>query len=742
MPHNLPKDQTILDKPPTASPVQHVGEAAGSFCKALESRRTDKNDLDIETESSVNNGAAGAIRHSFATYQHHKQSQNIQHPVSPPPERRKGQKPYTLRIYRNDDYFHEVTMALSTMVAELLPKLKEKLPVCSGETYKLYVTERGKERLLGLTEKPARLVKRRLEDHGTAFTLDKRVINSFEHINLEHRAIVAISIAVHRNAAKLVSLSLSGNPILEIPVDFIHSCVSLRDLRLFNMFMKNVPNSVRHATSIRRLDLSSNRIRSLEEASLDWNANLQVFYLQNNHIENLPQYFPRLRYLTTLNISNNKLYYFPLAICELNALVDLDISFNTISELPEEIGNLVNLSRFTILGNIISQLPEECSKLVCLSRLDCRRNKLINLGLVTRLPKLHTLIADHNAVHKLNLLLGPKLKMLNTSHNKITQLSLVLVPVGHARQGYDMLDTAAQGRAGLFDLHGEGKASKVLFWSDGSSSSMGMVSPPLAHSLKRLYLGKNRLTDDHLYPLMQFCELRVLNLSFNELRELPRHLFSRLERLEEVYLSGNKIASVPTEDLHRLERLRTLYLNGNKLHTLPQELQRLKNLTSLDVGSNQLKYNTNTNWEFDWNWNLNKNLKYLNLSGNSLLQIKVDELHYYGNGTANGHKPNTASSTNMSSFTNLKQLRVLGLMDVTLPTIVATIPNENDERRVRTSISTILNMSYGIADALGKNNTLTMLDLAQEIHTKENPSAPGAMFAMFERSQLYKPPYP
>ncbi|KAG6850020.1 hypothetical protein H0H87_002292, partial [Tephrocybe sp. NHM501043] len=99
---------------------------------------------------------------------------------------------------------------------------------------------------------------------------------------------------------------------------------------------------------------------------------------------------------------------------------------------------------------------------------------------------------------------------------------------------------------------------------------------------------------------MRFKSLRVLNLSFNELQDLPRRFFHCLELLEEVYLSGNKIASIPTEDLHRLERLRTLYLNGNRLYTLPQELQRLRNLTSLDVGSNQLKYNTN-NWEFDWN---------------------------------------------------------------------------------------------------------------------------------------------
>ncbi|KAG6810688.1 hypothetical protein H0H92_010744 [Tricholoma furcatifolium] len=916
-----PKDRALLEKSLPTSPVEATG--AGLLWKAPESWGVDKNDLDADYESSVDDdyGAdvqairdAGAERPmSFAMprldnseldpHDFLDMAQN-HHPASPPTRRRKGRKrpvtPYTVRIYKDDDQFHEATMALSTTVAELVPKLNEKLPVRSGETYRLYVRERGRERLLGMTEKPAGLIKRRLEHHGyyandglillpgdklsflirfiyrsIVFAPDKQVtINSFEHIDLEHRALVAIPIAVHKNAEKVVSLKLSGNPILEIPLDFIQSCTSLRDLRLSNMFMKSVPTNVRHATTLRRLDLSSNRIGNLEEASLDRNVSLEILNLQNNRIENLPWYFPRLRSLTTLNISNNKFHKLPPVICQLEALVDLDISFNMISELPEEIGKLVNLTRFTILGNSITQLPEECSKLVNLSRLDCRRNELVNLGVVTGLPKLQVLIADHNAVHGLDLSLGPHLRTLNASHNEITQLTLVPEPAGRAPYALTSLDIShaklsslddlalghlsslrhlcldhnsflgipetlgdllhletfscsdnkltslpasignlqrltvldahnnsltelpyslwncaalekmnitsnllgmwydpptmyggepvpvpvtpdthglqdAAGASssspppsgqGSFDLYVQRKASTASFGSSASSTSM--VYPPLAYSLRRLYLGENHLTDDALHPIMQLRELRVLNLSFNQLQDLPRRFFGRLGSLEEVYLSGNKIASIPTEDLHRLEKLRTLYLNGNRMYTLPQELQRLRNLTSLDVGSNQLKYNTN-NWEFDWNWNFNKNLKYLNLSGNNHLQIKVDKRQtYYGHGPVDRHHP-AAPSSNMSGFTDLTQLRVLGLMDVTLPGTAVTTPDENDERRVRTSPSTILKMSYGIADALGKNDTLNMLDLVQEIHTKkESPAAPGAMFAMFGRSQPHKPPYP
>ena len=116
-----------------------------------------------------------------------------------------------------------------------------------------------------------------------------------------------------------------------------------------------------------------------------------------------------------------------------------------------------------------------------------------------------------------------------------------------------------------------------------------------------MYLGENRLTDDTLHPLTALRELRVLNLSFNAIQELPSSFFRNYIALEEIYLSGNKLTTIPTEDLHKLVNLTVIFLNGNKLQVLPSELGKLKSLAVLDVGSNLLKYNIN-NWEFDWNW--------------------------------------------------------------------------------------------------------------------------------------------
>ncbi|KAF8233382.1 L domain-like protein [Tricholoma matsutake] len=760
-----------------------------------------------------------------------------------------------IRIYRANNAFHLVTIGPHVSVASLTPALNEKLLQGKDvETHRLYLKERGRERILGQTERPADIVRRRVEQAGydqsdaaellngdLSFILkfvyksqllgpteEELTFENFENVDLAGRSLRTIPVVLHQHADSIILLKLSRNPMLEIPLDFIQSCTTLRELRLSNMAMKKVPTSVRQATTLHRLDLSSNRIGDLEEAYLDNLAILTALYVQNNKIEKLPWHFPKLRSLVTLNVSNNKLLVFPPAISQLESLKDLDVSFNMIAELPEEPGpGLTGLERLVLVGNQIGRFPEEWRALRNLRVLDCRRNMIVGLGVVSALPKLHALSADHNALHALDLAVGPCLATLDASHNEITQLELLSGVGGYALTSLDIshaklssldglalgtlsslrilrldhntfrsipetlgelvhlellscadnkLDALPEGigklgKLEVLDAHNNcltevtgqlwccGRLRRVNVtsnflgvWHDpppplviergggggtgegvngrkGSATSLGgaaRVLPPLVYSLEKLYLGENRLSDDVLETLMIFKGLRILNLSFNDLQDLPMNFLRNLTLLEELYLSGNKLTSLPTEDLHRMGRLSVLYLNGNRLQMLPQELGKVKSLTVLDVGSNLLKYNVN-NWEFDWNWNFNKNLRYLNLSGNNRLQIKTDP-------TKRLVRQSTAvPRQSLSGFTDLTQLRVLGLMDVTITTTgindTVDIPDESDDRRVRTSLSTVNGMAYGIADALGKHEYLSMLDLVQEWPRGE------AIFAMFGRTQ-------
>ena len=121
--------------------------------------------------------------------------------------------------------------------------------------------------------------------------------------------------------------------------------------------------------------------------------------------------------------------------------------------------------------------------------------------------------------------------------------------------------------------------------------------------------------------------------------------------------------------------------------------------------------------------NFNQNLRYLNLSGNKRLEIKPD---------TNPKLPRDQNQRKvLADFSSLLQLRVLGLMDVTT-IFVPTIPDEHEDRRVRTSSSEVNQMAYGIADTLGKTDHVTMFDLVQP---QFRQSGNEAVFALFGRAQ-------
>ncbi|KZV83694.1 hypothetical protein EXIGLDRAFT_842752 [Exidia glandulosa HHB12029] len=731
---------------------------------------------------------------------------------------------YRIRVFRPDSSWASFEVNVNQTVAELQPIIARKA-LAQRETSRLYLRELGRERLLATTERPAAILKRRLEQLGydavdnverlgseeVSFVLrfifksavptsadqeEDFFFDQYEHIDLSSRGISVIPIALHKHAERIVRLDVSRNPMLDIPKDFIDSCTTLKELILSGSALKRIPVNVRHAVGLRWLDLSSNRVHKLDDAALDNLASLSTLKLQNNRIETLPAYFAKLRNLRYLNISNNKFDRLPDVVGEMASLVDLDISFNTIGTFPPAILQLTMLEKLVIVGNQMTDLPADLpTSLTQLRILDLRRNMFTDVTPACRLPMLESLLADWNNIPALDLTLGPSLHELQVSNNDITRLvlmpgpvtalcSLIQLDISNAKLSalddgvlaqltslqvlkldhnafrvipdsfskltqlthlsftdnmVDKLPDSLGQLENLIELNVRNNNLSELpasLWQCQSLRKLNATSnilevwhepagrrskgsenlPPLARSLQYLYLGDNHFTDDVYLALTFFADLRVLNLSFNEITTLQGWT-QNFATLEELYLSGNKITTLP-DDLHRLKRLSVLFLNGNKLQTLPAELTKLSNLSVLDVGSNVLKYNVN-NWEFEWNWNFNPQLRYLNLSGNRRLEIKPDQSQKSG-----------MRKQNLAEFFGLTQLRVLGLMDVST-LFMPAMPDENEDCRVRSTFSEINGMAYGIADTLGKGEHVSMFDLVvPNFRKKENE----CLFGMFGRA--------
>lgn len=762
------------------------------------------------------------------------------------------QKNSFVRIWRDDGTHTVVSISMTATTADLRAILSRKMNDTAGVS-NLYVRDKGSERPLGETERPASLQRRRLEQAGfnEADALDElgredlsflvkfvyrpdrtpyfdpnafgNTEADFNVLDLRKLNLEMVPIFLYRHAEWIKSLNLSGNPMRDIPSDFVQLCTNLTTLCLSHLALKRIPQSVKQASRLTHLDISDNRIPELSHINLSEIPQLMSLKVQNNRLSELPSYFEQMQTVRDLNISNNRFEVFPAAVCQMHALSQLDASFNTISELPAEISELQQLQRLVLVGNTIVELPTGINTLNNLQAIDMRRNLLVNATALFGLPKLEILHCQHNAIKQLDVTFGPRLRTLEIGRNplskaifqadatcalttlnlssaniskldnnvlsrlpKLTSLVLNnnnmlalpdnlgdLTQLKHLSCTHNVLASLPETLGALGNLvelqvHDNNlKSLPPSIWMCGnletinissnvlesfppppaafkpsaaalpnealassaaasaepsviesrktsvsslssailpaSAAASTRLSHPLSTSLTKLRLADNRLTEDVFAVVSHMTELRVLNLSYNGIYELPNYGLSKLVKLRELYLSGNTLGSVPADELPLLSDLRVLHLNGNRLQTLPAELGKVKQLVNLDVGNNNLKYNI-SNQQYDWNWNSNPNLRCLNLSGNNRLEIKSNPVIVGG-----PNQPTAYKRTDSSDFQRLTDLRLLGLIDVTVT--LHQMPDESGDRRVRTSLSQINQMAYGISDALGQHDHLSIIDV-------------------------------
>ena len=437
---------------------------------------------------------------------------------------------------------------------------------------RLYARERGLERMLGPTEKPLLLQRRRFEqagytdsdkleeigredhsylikfiykpEHGPSFAFEDDSLDGFEYIDLQARALQSVPIFLYRHAHEIVSLNLSKNPRLDLPSDFVQLCASLRELRMANMAIKRVPQSVRQAPGLTRLDVSNNRIVELDHVALDEATELLSLKAHNNRLWQLPEYFGRFRSLKYLQLSNNKFDTFPAVVCEIASLVDLDVSYNSIAVLPDAIGKLVHLERLILSTNLLTTLPSTLDQLVGLREFDCRRNQVVDFSVVAKLPKLEVARCAHNAAIAFELR-TPNARVLNLQFNPFQRLAFEATGL--------TLTTLNLGFGRLSSFPG------ALFAELGSLE----VRPCRRRS---------PLTPQNLI------------LDNNQIKTLEPGI-GDLAHLQKLQIRCNNVDAVP-ESIGRLQRLQILDLSNNDLATLPATIWQCGELISLNASSN------------------------------------------------------------------------------------------------------------------------------------------------------------
>ncbi|KAI5797935.1 hypothetical protein DFH27DRAFT_591462 [Peziza echinospora] len=458
------------------------------------------------------------------------------------------------------------------------------------------------------------------------------------------------------------------------------------------------------------LNLSSAKITAFGDTVFDKLPNLQKLVLDKNHMVSFPTGIGKLKKLEYLSCYNNILAKIPPDIGQLTELKYLDLHDNNIKILPAEIWHLPLLQTLNLSSNILTTFPKPTV------------NPNAPLPVVAEVPKVSEIddpskADDPSGSRRPSQTSGGLLNVGGSPGANGRKASTVSIP-SHGANMRKASVISGKSIPGTDAGIERPVVTSIPTSVRKDSAASNKLANTMAQSLRFLYLADNMLTDDVFEEIQLLSELRILNLSYNRLYDVPARSLSRLPLLNELYLSGNELTSLPADDLENLPALKVLHINGNKFQTLPAELGKVRRLLVLDVGSNSLKYNI-SNWPYDWNWNWNLELKFLNLSGNKRLEIKPN--HTQGN---NREK-------SITDFSQLSNLRVLGLMDVTLT--IPQVPEQTEDRRVRTSGSEVEKIAYGMADSLGRSEHLSLIDM---VVPKFRGNREEMVFGMFDGQSL------
>jgi adenylate cyclase len=364
-------------------------------------------------------------------------------------------------------------------------------------------------------------------------------------VDLQGKNLTTIPIFLYKYAARIASLDLSRNLMMEIPVDFLQMCKNLKQFWLTNNEYNGLPLSIRFIPNLEHLNISGNHIHDLQLARLEDLVTLRTLRAYNNRLQTLPDSFASFKHLTILFISNNSFTKFPQVICQIASLAYLDISFNKITAFPDEIGNLKQLvGLFATANRLTGRLPPGFSKLEKLQELDLRQNQITDLDDLLHLPNLEIISVDYNAISFVNYNFK-NLRQLKMSKNHLTQFSVV---------PSDAIDRPMKGH--------------TCFLTDLNLANCKLSS----------------LADD----LFKFAiSLEHLILDNNTLNVLPSSIGS-LNKLLRLSVQSNNLETIPSE-ISKLTELKVLDAQKNNLKSLPKEIWLCVSLQTLNCSSNLLE---------------------------------------------------------------------------------------------------------------------------------------------------------
>ncbi|XP_033880708.3 leucine-rich repeats and immunoglobulin-like domains protein 3 [Acipenser ruthenus] len=368
-------------------------------------------------------------------------------------------------------------------------------------------------------------------------------------------------------------------------------------------------------TWIVQLDLSNNKLKSVEANAFQKLHSLRELKLNNNELDSIPDLGPLSANITLLSVSNNKIgELIPEQLNRFQSLETLDLSNNNIVEVKATSFTQLQLKYLYINSNKIASLEPGCfdSLSSSLQILKLNRNRISSIPpKIFKLSQLQQLELNRNRIKKVDGLSFhglSSLKSLKIQRNGISKL----------------MDGAFWGLSSMEVLQ--------LDYNNLTEVSKGWLYGLLM--LQQLHLSQNAIS--RIEPdAWEFCQkLSELDLTSNQLTRLDESSFVGLSLLGELHIGNNKVSFIADGAFRGLSSLYTLDLKNNEISWTIEDMNgafsALDKLRKLVLQGNRIRSITKkafSGLDVLEHLDLNNNA-IMSIQGNAFSQMKkLQELH-------------------------------------------------------------------------------------------------------------------
>lgn len=535
-------------------------------------------------------------------------------------------------------------------------------------------------------------------------------LSNLQSLNLSNNPLEEFDSKILENQSNLQSLNLSFNSLTKLDSNLFNQKDKLEKIILNDNKLTSIDFLFDEVVYIRILNLSNNKLSTIDNNTFDNNSNLTELNLSKNQIKKLDgvvfkrlinltsvdlsenlidsidvKEIQKLKKLSNLNLNGNRLRSFDFSI--LNSLKNLNIlrlNKNLIYNISMDSISNSNLVKLYLNNNKINRIDGTFSGLVKMEEIDLSKNQIDSLpsNIFENLNQLRIVNLRDNKIKSLDQNVfkdQPKIEEIDLGSNQLRYLKLIFNfndehNSVYYSEKYDLRINLEHNSRLVYKIESnDTKVIDVVGCDDGEEEKVRKFNQNLNGFNVILFTDGNFLNGKNISAKANFKiepktfidsrHLTKIDLSGNSIKELPKDFFFYLRNLNELYLNNNKLRDCKNFGT----ALEVIDLSRNNLNHVSVDLRRCYGLKYLNLSHNQLTRVTSNlfcNKNYLQKLILNSNqIKYLEFNSfKDLISLEILDL-----------SGNIIEVLHEDVFRSLNKLRILHLNNNKLSSIDSNI---------------------------------------------------------------------